>query len=290
MRERIALKLLLIGAVAFCSVSVLLLGQAARAQQSIVPTPNFFDQRQRMTKPDLSGRQRIRFLTTTDYPPFNFLDARGRLTGFNVELARGICEELDILARCQIEAMAFKDLVPALKRGDGEAIIAGLAMTPATRADFAFSEPYFRYPARFVARKDHAIAAPIADHLKNKVVGVEKGSSHSAMLQAFFPDAQVQPFESRDEGLSAMKEGKIDAFFGDGVSLSFWLESEAAADCCAFSGGPFLSDRFLGEGLAVAVAPNDTALADSIDYAIGQMVEKKRFSDLMLRYFPVSAF
>ena len=88
----------------------------------------------------------------------------------------------------------------------------------------------------------------------------------------------------------ALKDGKIDAFFGDGVSLSFWLESEAAADCCAFSGGPFLSDRFLGEGLGVAVAPNDTALADSIDYAIGQMVEKKRFSDLMLRYFPVSAF
>ena len=163
MRERIAHKLLSIGLIAFCSLHALLLGDAAHAQQSAVPTPNFFDQRQRMTKPDLSGRQRIRFLTTTDYPPFNFLDARGRLTGFNVELARGICEELDILARCQIEAMAFKDLVPALKRGDGEAIIAGLAMTPATRADFAFSEPYFRYPARFVTRKDRAITAPIAD-------------------------------------------------------------------------------------------------------------------------------
>jgi polar amino acid transport system substrate-binding protein len=281
--------LILAGIASFFCLSPCMKVRAA-GPQNVVPTPNFFDQRQRMTKPDLSSRQRIRFLTTTDYPPFNFLDSRGQLAGFNVELARAICEELDILSRCQIEAMAFKDLVPALERGDGEAIIAGLAMTPQTRSQFAFSEPYFRYPARFVTRKDRAVKMPVADNLQGKVVGVEKSSAHGAMLRAFFPGVKEQVFDTRNDGLAAMKDGKIDAFFGDGVSLSFWLESEAAGGCCGFSGGPFLSDRFLGEGLAIAVPPNDKALADSIDYAIGQLVEKKRFSDLMLRYFPVSAF
>ncbi|MEX6506857.1 transporter substrate-binding domain-containing protein [Jiella sp. M17.18] len=289
MREFIAQKLILAGVTVLFCVAPAVLVRAADPQ-NVVPTPNFFDQRQRMSKPDLSGRQRIRFLTTTDYPPFNFLDSRGQLAGFNVELARAICEELDILPRCQIEAMAFKDLVPALERGDGEAIIAGLAMTPQTRSQFAFSEPYFRYPARFVTRRDRMVKPPVAAGLKGKVVGVEKGSAHAAMLRAFFPDVKEQVFDMRNDGLAAMKGGKIDAFFGDGVSLSFWLESEAAAGCCSFSGGPFLSDRFLGEGLAIAVAPNDKALADAIDYAIGQLVEKKRFSDLLLRYFPVSAF
>ncbi|MCQ0989959.1 transporter substrate-binding domain-containing protein [Jiella marina] len=243
-----------------------------------------------MAKPDLSDRPRIRFLTSTDYPPFNFLDSRGRLTGFNVDLVRGICEELDILSRCQIEALPFKDLVPALKNGDGEAVIAGLAMNAATRQEFGFTQPYFRYPARFVARKDRKIATPVADNLAGKVVGVTEGSAHAAMFSAFFPDAKVQTYSDRLEALAAMRQGKVDAYFGDGVSLSFWLESDAAERCCTFVGGPFLSDRFLGEGLSIAVAPGDGELARAIDYAIAQLVSKGRMSEMMLRYFPISAF
>ncbi|WAP67824.1 transporter substrate-binding domain-containing protein [Jiella pelagia] len=263
---------------------------AAEDNGEAVATPNFVDQHQRIAKPDLSDRQRIRFLTSTDYPPFNFLDAEGRLTGFNVDLARAICEELGILPRCQIEALPFADIVPALKRRDGEAVIAGLAMNATTRAEFAFSQPYFRYPARFVTRRDRPIESPIADHLADKVVGVTNGSAHAAMLGAFFPAAKLQTYPDRFQGLNAMRDGKIDAYFGDGVSLSFWLESEAAADCCVFSGGPFLSDRFLGEGLSVAVRPEDSALADAVDYAIAQLVAKGRMTELMLRYFPISAF
>ncbi|WP_342591965.1 transporter substrate-binding domain-containing protein [Jiella sonneratiae] len=263
---------------------------AAGSGEEEVATPNFVDQHQRIAKPDLSDRQRIRFLTSTDYPPFNFLDDRGRLTGFNVDLARAICEELGVIAKCQIEAVPFAELVPALKRGDGEAVIAGLAMSATTRREFAFSQPYFRYPARFVTRKAHQIEAPIAEHLADKVVGVADGSAHAAMLQAFFPGAKVQTYPDREQALAAVRDGKIDAYFGDGVSLSFWLESDAANHCCSFAGGPFLSDRFLGEGLSVAVPPNDTALADAVDYAVAQLVGKGRMSELMLRYFPISAF
>ena len=262
----------------------------AQPDEPVVATPNFVDQRQRMKRPDMGIRKRIRFLTTTDYPPFNFLDPRGRLIGFNVDLVRAICKELDVLARCQIEAMPFDDAVAALKRGDGEAAVMGLASTPVMRQAFAFSEPYFRYPGRFVTRRSALLAEPIASAIEGATVAVTAGSAHGAMLSAFFPDAKVQSFKTRDDALAAVRAGSVAAYYGDGVGLSFWLESDAAGDCCAFSGGPFLSDRFLGEGLSIAVPKSDTALAQSIDYAIGQIVEKKVFTDLLLRYFPVSAF
>ena len=264
--------------------------QNAQPGEPVVATPNFFDQRQRMKRPDLGTRKRIRFLTTTDYPPFNFLDPRGRLIGFNVDLVRAICKELDVLERCQIEAMPFDEAVAALKRGDGEAAVMGLASTPVTRQDFAFSEPYFRYPGRFVTRKSAMLSEPIANATAGATVAVTAGSAHGAMLRAFFPDAKVQSFKTQDEAMAAVRGGAVVAYYGDGVGLSFWLESDAAENCCAFSGGPFLSDRFLGEGLSIAVPKDDAALALSIDYAIGQIVEKKIFTDLLLRYFPVSAF
>lgn len=253
-------------------------------------TENFWDQHQRLAKPALPKLERLRFLTSVDYPPFNFLDARGRLAGFNVDLVRSACEELGILDRCQIEARPFDALVPALLAGEAEAIIAGVAITAENRQKLAFTESYFRYPARFVTRKDRTLSEPMAAAIAGKKIGVVDGSAHVAMLQAFFPGAQRVPFDTRELALADLRQGKIDAVFGDGVGLSFWLESDAAEACCSFSGGPYLSQRFLGEGLAIAVAQKDADLARALDYGIGQVIAKRRFSELMLRYFPVSAF
>ncbi|WP_244639853.1 transporter substrate-binding domain-containing protein [Aureimonas glaciei] len=266
----------------------LALGAQARAQDAVME--NFWDQHQRLAKPALPTLERLRFLTSVDYPPFNFLDARGRLAGFNVDLVKAACDELGLLDRCQIEARPFADLVPALLAGEAEAIIAGVAITPENREKLAFTESYFRYPARFVTRKDRMLAEPMAQSIAAKKVGVVDGSAHVAMLQAFFPQAERVPFDSRELALAGLRKGDVDAVFGDGVGLSFWLESEAAEACCSFAGGPYLSQRFLGEGLAIAVAQKNVDLARALDYGIGQVIAKRRFSELMLRYFPVSAF
>ncbi|WP_235918972.1 transporter substrate-binding domain-containing protein [Aureimonas psammosilenae] len=255
-----------------------------------IATPNFWDQRQRLARVDLAARPRIRFLTSVDFPPFNFLDQQGRLTGFNVDLARMICEELEILPRCQIEAKPFAELVPSLKAGDAEAVIAGVAVTAEARADLAFTESYFRYPARFVSRQDAPLPAPDAAGLDKKRIGVARGSAHAAMLEAFFPKAERVEFDGREAALEALKRKEIAGVFGDGVFLSFWLDSDAAQNCCAFSGGPYLSERYLGEGLAIATLHKDEELAKAFDYALGQIVAEGRFSELMLRYFPTSAF
>ncbi|KQT54941.1 amino acid ABC transporter [Aureimonas sp. Leaf454] len=269
---------------------VLLSTGAIPVAAQAVSTPNFWDQRQRLSKPVLAPRERIRFLTSTDYPPFNFLDARGRLGGFNVDLARAICEELDIVDRCQIEARPFAELVPLLEKGDAEAVIAGIGISPESRRRLAFTESYLRYPARFVTRKDAPLTEPLEPALSGRKIGTVDGSAHAAMLGAFFPNVQRVGFADRSTALTALRNGAVDAVFGDGIDLSFWLESEAANGCCAFSGGPYLSDRFLGEGLAIAFARKDVDLARAFDYALGQIVAKGTFSELLLRYFPVSAY
>src|SRR5262245_29829699 len=95
--------------------------------------PNFWDTKERLAKPDLSELQRLRFLTTVDFPPFNFIDSSGRLSGFHVDLARAICRELQIVAKCQIQALPWAELEGTLGRKDGEAIIAGIAVSADNR-------------------------------------------------------------------------------------------------------------------------------------------------------------
>ena len=63
--------------------------------------PSFCDPNRTPEKPDLSGLRQIRFLTEDDYPPFNFLLSDGQVAGFNIDLARAICVELDIACTIQ---------------------------------------------------------------------------------------------------------------------------------------------------------------------------------------------
>jgi polar amino acid transport system substrate-binding protein len=248
--------------------------------------PNYVDPRERIATPDVSKRVRIRFLTTVDFPPFNFLDQSQRLAGFNVDLARSICEVLEVVDRCQIQALPWDELDHALLNGQGEAIIAGMAKTPDTLASYRFSRPYMELPARFVVRNDAGHNGDVARELAGKKVGVVAGSAHEAMLKAWFGGIEAVPFEDPAAAHAALVAGDVEALFGDGVQLSFWLQSGSAADCCAFYGGPYLSSHYLGEGLAIAVAPESRDLAAAFDHALSVLNRNGRFTELYLRWFP----
>jgi len=252
--------------------------------------PVLWDAKERLPKPDLSALPRLRFLTTTDFPPFNFLDGGGRLSGFHVDLARAICAELGIAEKCQIQALPWGELDEALQKGEGEAIIAGIAATPETRAKYAFSRSYLQFPARFIMPKAKAFAEPILDKLRSKRVGVIAGSAHEKMLRDYFGTVQVVPFDTPEALYGDLKAGKIDAAFGDGMRFAFWLGGTDAAGCCRFAGGPYLAPEYLGSGMAIATRAGDPALAAAMDYALQEISIKGTFAEFYLRYFPVSFF
>ena len=261
---------------------------AARAAEPQVPV--LWDAKERLPKPDLSALPRLRFLTTTDFPPFNFLDGAGRLSGFHVDLARAICAELDIAEKCQIQALPWVELEGALQKGEGEAIIAGIAATPESRAKYAFSRSYLQFPARFIMPKTKALTEPIFDRLRGKRVGVVAGSAHERMLRDYFRNVQVVTFAQQEELYDGLKAGKVDAGFGDGMRFAFWLGGSNAAACCRFAGGPYLAPEYLGSGMAIATRANDPALAAAFDYALQEISVKGIFAEFYLRYFPVSFF
>ncbi|HEX8827734.1 MAG TPA: transporter substrate-binding domain-containing protein, partial [Xanthobacteraceae bacterium] len=144
-----ALAVLLCAALAMFGVA-----RQASSQEGVevpkgIGVPGFWDPRRRPERPDLSRIQSIRFLTETDYPPFNYAGPDGNPIGFNVDLARQLCEQ--IKASCTIQARRFDLLLDALADNRGDAVIASIATTAATRQRADFTDPYYRTPARFVA-------------------------------------------------------------------------------------------------------------------------------------------
>lgn len=251
-----------------------------------VAIPHIWETKKRLAKPDLSNLPRLRFLTTTDFFPFNFLDAGGRLSGFHVDLSRAICNALAIAERCQIQALPWNELETALANRQGEAIIAGLAITSERRMSYAFTRPYLQFPARFLAASDSPITEPVHIAIDERRVGVLAGSAHEEMLRDLFPSAKPVTYSRASWLLSDLKAGKIDAVFGDGMRLGFWLTGEGAAGCCKFIGGPYLAPEYFGQGLAIAVDEEHADLADALDYALQEIELSGTFDELYLRYFP----
>ena len=250
--------------------------------------PGFWDPRRRPERPDLSRLTVIRFLTETDYPPFNFTGADGNPAGFNVDLARALCDEIKVT--CTIQMRRFETLVDAITSNRGDAIIASLAVTPQLRARLDFTDPYYRAPARFVSRRDGVMAEVRPEYLEGKKVGVITGSAHEAYLKAMFTDAELHAYPNDDALRTALRRGEVDFIFGDAISLAFWINGTDSGDCCAFSGGPFVESRYFGEGIGIAVRKGNDLLRQSLNWALFRLWEKGRYTDLWLHYFSVSPF
>ncbi|MGO6968134.1 transporter substrate-binding domain-containing protein [Rhizobium leguminosarum] len=263
---------------------------AASAQQAAPSLPLLFDARERLARPDLSSLVRLRFLTSVDFPPFNFTDQNGKLSGFDVDLAREICSELEISDKCQIQAIPFADLRDALAASQGDAVIAGLAVTPELRRQFLFSRPYLMLPARFVRNLGVPLDGKTAAALSSHPVGVVRGTVHESMLAAFFPTLKAEPFDTKDALLAALKDRKVDAAFADALQLSFWVSSPASAKCCALFDGPYLSEHFLGEGMTIMLRQKDSVLTSAIDHALATLSRNGRLQEIYLRYFPYGLY
>ena len=250
--------------------------------------PGFWDPRRRPERPDLTRINVIRFLTETDYPPFDFAGPDGAPAGFNVDLARMICEEIKVA--CTVQMRRFETLIDALNRNQGDAIIASIAETPEMRTRVDFSDPYYRTPARFVSLKNVDIEDVRPQALEGKKIGVVAGTAHEAYLKALFTEAELHPYPNADAARGALRRGEVDLIFGDGISLAFWLNGTNSAGCCVFRGGPYLESRYFGEGVGIAVKRGNVLLRQAFNWALFQLWEKGRFTDLWLRYFPISPF
>ena len=271
---RAAAALLFVGLVAMASTAPRLGAQAPPAkEESINREPKRVD---------------IRFLTDSDFPPFNYFDEDNVLTGFNVDMARAVCLELSVA--CDIQVRPWDQLLPALARGEADAVAASHVVSPNALKVVDFTDPYYFTPARFAGKRGSANIEIAPEGLEGKRIAVAKGTAHEAYLRAFFRDSAIRVYETVELARDALVTGGVDFLFDDGISLAFWLNGTASKACCEFKGGPFAEPKYFGDGIGIAVKRDDVELKSLINVALKRMRESGRYEELLLRYFPLRVF
>ncbi|WP_332718855.1 transporter substrate-binding domain-containing protein [Pelagibacterium mangrovi] len=226
----------------------------------------------------------LRFLTTPDFPPFNYTDADGRLVGFHIDLADAICARLE--ARCTIQAWPWNRVQDALADNQGDALIAGLDIGGEAAGRFDFSRIYMQLPGRFVTPR--AATASFDPLAMTGRLAVRAGSAHAELMERTLPEVELVGFDSEFDALAAVASGEADAYFGDAARASFWLNENP--DCCDFAGDPYFRPDLFGAGLSVAVPAGLDNVRVAINWALMRLQREGRLDEIYLRWFPVSFY
>ncbi len=256
-----------------------------------LPLPN--PERAAEPLPATPALRRLVFLTEGDYPPFNYRENDGDLAGFDIELARALCDRLQ--AECGFTLRPWHDLVPALKRGEGDAVIASMLIpvpgreSPAADDNVVFTASYYSTPGHFAARRNAVPPAATASALAGRRIAVQAGSVHQAFALTRFPNATLVPFASVERARQALAEGDVDLVFADRNALLRWTSGEGR-DCCRLVGPNYAAPSFFGEGAGIALRAEDEALRNRMNDALSALVADGTYARFSARYFSASIY
>ncbi|MHB2167920.1 transporter substrate-binding domain-containing protein [Alsobacter sp. R-9] len=227
----------------------------------------------------------LRIATEGAYPPFNYTDAAGQLQGFEIDLARALCDRM--AATCTFTTEDWERLIPGLRHGHFDAIVASLEITPERQQRIAFSKPYYRTPAVFMGRKGDAVPGTDPATLRTLRVGAMAGTPYANwLLQKVGPEGQVRLYANQDEASLDLALGRIDLVLGDKIALQEWLKRGKEADCCVFVADAPADPAVFGLGYGIGVRKDDTSLRQHLDAALDAIMADGTYDAIRARYFP----
>ncbi|MGV8995535.1 MAG: transporter substrate-binding domain-containing protein [Parvibaculaceae bacterium] len=212
----------------------------------------------------------LRVLTEGAYPPFNGRNATGALSGYDIDMVREICARLE--RSCKIETRGWKALLPALKSGEADLVVASMLIPAGDERgvkagkEIVFSDAYYKTPGHFAGRRD--VGALSAASLATQTIAVQTGSTHEAYLKSRFSGAKLLSVPTLDEAEAALIDGKAGLVFGDRNALLNWMKRSGGDGCCRMVGGDYDDPAYFGAGAGIALRAGDTKLREDVNKAI----------------------
>lgn len=161
--------------------------------------------------------------TDPSFAPFEFKDASGAITGFDIDIARAVAKDLGV--KLEIRAVGFDALMPgSVTSGRVDAAMSGITITDERAQVVTFSEPYFRSAQVFITRGGNPkkFDWPAAT-LKGRTVGVQANTTGQyAANDTLKPlGAAIKVYQDFAAGLADLRAGRIDALVGDAPTVDY---------------------------------------------------------------------
>ncbi|MTI42106.1 amino acid ABC transporter substrate-binding protein (PAAT family) [Roseibium hamelinense] len=228
---------------------------------------------------------KIRIGTEGAYPPFNTLTADGQLVGFDIDVAKALCEQMN--AECEFVTQDWDGMIPALQAGKFDAVIASMSITEERKQKVDFTNKYYNTPPAIAVPKDSSITS--VEEMDGVLLGAQSSTTHSNYAEEKISGAELKLYPTPDEYKLDIANGRIDAVIDDVVVLSEWLDTDDGA-CCKLLGTLTPDPVINGEGAGIAIRKEDTALRDKFNEAIAAILENGKYKEINDKYFTFDVY
>ncbi|MFC6671186.1 ABC transporter substrate-binding protein [Marinobacterium aestuariivivens] len=221
------------------------------------------------------------------YPPFNAINASGELVGFDIDIGKALCEQMQV--ECTFIAQDWDGIIPGLQSGKYDVILASMSITEERKQQVAFTDPYYRAAMTWVARADEPTPTDFSpEALEGKVLGAQSSTQMAAYLQAVYPDADLRLYRTQDEANMDLSNGRIDLLVGDLLPMLDWVRNGEDGNCCQMVGAPITDSRYAGEGTGMALRHEDRELRGMLNEALAAIIADGTYKAINDRYFSIN--
>lgn len=216
------------------------------------------------------------------YPPYNYVDSEGNIKGFEIDLAKAMCDEIG--ANCKFVTQDWDGIIPGLLAKKYHAVIGSLYITDSRKEKIYFSDKYYQTPARFVVPKSSDVEVT-KEGLANMTVGTQRGTSFERMMRDQFPNVELRVYASFDEVYQDLRSGRVDAVIDDVVSANEHLFDGNDDSPFEFRGPEFTNPEWFGYGAGVGVRKENAYIADAFSEAIATLRENGTYQEISNEWF-----
>jgi ABC-type amino acid transport substrate-binding protein len=173
----------------------------------------------------LKRKQLIVAITATDQPPFYFVNKKGELAGFDIDIAASMAKELNVELVFNREAKSFNDVVSLVASGKADLAVSKLSRTLARARFVRFSKPYIVLSQGLLINRIQLAQRVSDDGAKAYIrdfqgkLGVIQKSSYVNYARENFPKAQVVEYPTWNEAVAAVISGEVLAVYRDELEI-----------------------------------------------------------------------
>jgi arginine/ornithine transport system substrate-binding protein len=226
----------------------------------------------------------LRVAVDGSYPPYSMTDKKGRLTGFDIEMADEICKRIGV--KCTKVQLTWDEMLDAVNKRKADIAVASTSITDGRRRrGIAFSERYYHTPAMFVRRKGENIEG-VWNDLRGKTIGVQATTTHDQFVTSEFAAiAKIKRYTTLPEMTQALLKKEVDIILADAWALDRTAIHGKNGKKLEFTGPAYNDRRWFGEGIGVILPADDPDLKTRIDGAISAMREDGTYMTIARKYF-----
>jgi len=211
----------------------------------------------------------VRMGTEGAYPPYNFINDKKEVDGFERHLGDELCKRANLT--CVWVVNEWDSIIPNLLAGNYDTIIAGMSITEERDKVIDFTQAYYPPAPSFYVALDGANA-----NLKSGVIAAQTGTIQAGHIAA--TGGTLVEFATPDETIAAVRNGEADAVLAD---------SDYLAPIIKESGGKLVQvgEVYLGDGIGLGVRETDNALKEKMNKAITSMKQDGSLNKLLVKWF-----